>query len=60
VLTPPVGLNVFVVKSSSPVPVTLGQAFAGVTPFIILDLFSLVLYVLFPEMLLWLSNLVKA
>ena len=38
VLTPPVGLNVFVVKSSSPVPVTLGQAFAGVTPFILLDL----------------------
>ena len=59
VLTPPVGLNVFVVKSSSPVPVTLGQAFAGVTPFIILDLFSLVLYVMFPEMLLWLPNLVK-
>src|ERR1700741_738866 len=60
VLTPPVGLNVFVVKSASPVPVTLGQVFAGVTPFIILDLFSLVLYVLFPGMLLWLPNLVRA
>jgi tripartite ATP-independent transporter DctM subunit len=59
VLTPPVGLNVFVVKSASPVPVTLGQTFAGVTPFIVLDLFSLVLYVLFPEVLLWLPNLVK-
>ena len=59
VLTPPVGLNVFVVKSSSPVPVTLGQVFAGVTPFIVLDLASLVLYVLFPEMLLWLPNLMK-
>jgi TRAP-type mannitol/chloroaromatic compound transport system permease large subunit len=41
------------------VPVTLGQTFAGVTPFIILDLLSLVLYVMFPEMLLWLPNLVK-
>ena len=60
VLTPPVGLNVFVVKSSSPVPVTLGQVFAGVTPFILLDLLSLVLYVLFPEMLLWLPNLMKS
>ena len=59
VLTPPVGLNVFVVKSASPVPVTLGQVFAGVTPFILLDLLSLVLYVVFPEMLLWLPNLVK-
>jgi C4-dicarboxylate transporter, DctM subunit len=59
VLTPPVGLNVFVVKSSSPVPVTLGQVFAGVTPFILLDVLSLVLYVLFPEILLWLPNLMK-
>ena len=59
VLTPPVGLNVFVVKSSSPVPVTLGQAFAGVTPFIALDFLSLGLYVAFPEMLLWLPNLMS-
>ena len=59
VLTPPVGLNVFVVKSASPVPVTLGQVFAGVTPFILLDLLSLALYVVFPEMLLWLPNLVR-
>lgn len=59
VLTPPVGLNVFVVKSSSPVPVTLGQAFAGVTPFIVLDFLSLGLYVAFPEMILWLPNLMS-
>jgi tripartite ATP-independent transporter DctM subunit len=59
VLTPPVGLNVFVVKSSSPVPVTLGQAFAGVTPFILLDFLSLGLYVAFPGMILWLPNLMS-
>jgi C4-dicarboxylate transporter, DctM subunit len=59
VLTPPVGLNVFVVKSSSPVPVTLGQVFTGVIPFIALDFLSLVLYVIFPEMILWLPNLMK-
>ncbi len=59
VLTPPVGLNVFVVKSSSPVPITLGQAFTGVTPFVLLDLLSLGLYVVFPEMILWLPNLMR-
>ena len=59
VLTPPVGLNVFVVKSSSPVPITLGQAFTGVTPFILLDFLSLGLYVAFPEMILWLPNLMS-
>jgi len=57
VLTPPVGLNVFVVKSSSPVPVSLGQVFSGVAPFIALDFLSLGLYVAFPEMILWLPNL---
>jgi len=56
-LTPPVGLNVFVVKSSSPIPVTLGQVFAGVMPFILLDFLSLGLYVAFPEIILWLPNL---
>jgi C4-dicarboxylate transporter DctM subunit len=59
VLTPPVGLNVFVVKSSSPVPVTLGQVFTGVTPFILLDFLSLGLYVAFPGMILWLPNLMS-
>jgi tripartite ATP-independent transporter DctM subunit len=59
VLTPPVGLNVFVVKSASPVPVTLGQAFTGVTPFILLDFLSLGLYVAFPELVLWLPNLMS-
>jgi len=57
VLTPPVGLNVFVVKSSSPVPVTLGQVFSGVGIFIVLDLLSLGLYVMFPEVILWLPKL---
>jgi tripartite ATP-independent transporter DctM subunit len=60
VLTPPVGLNVFVVKSSSPVPVTLGQVFTGVVPFIALDFLSLVLYVMFPQIVLWLPNLMKS
>jgi TRAP-type C4-dicarboxylate transport system permease large subunit len=59
VLTPPVGLNVFVVKSASPVPVTLGQVFTGVTPFILLDFLSLGLYVAFPGLVLWLPNLMS-
>ena len=57
VLTPPVGLNVFVVKSASPVPVTLGQVFTGVTPFILLDFLSLGIYIAFPEVVLWLPRL---
>jgi TRAP-type mannitol/chloroaromatic compound transport system permease large subunit len=33
--------------------------FTGVMPFIALDFLSLVLYVMFPEMILWLPNLMK-
>jgi TRAP-type mannitol/chloroaromatic compound transport system permease large subunit len=50
---------VFVVKSASPVPVTLGQVFTGVTPFILLDFLSLGLYVAFPGLVLWLPNLMS-
>jgi TRAP-type mannitol/chloroaromatic compound transport system permease large subunit len=39
--------------------VTLGQAFTGVTPFILLDFLSLGLYVAFPELVLWLPNLMS-
>ena len=58
-LTPPVGLNVYVVKSSSPIPITLGQAFTGVTPFIICDLCLLASFIAFPGMLTWLPNLMS-
>jgi TRAP-type mannitol/chloroaromatic compound transport system permease large subunit len=34
--------------------------FTGVMPFIALDFLSLVLYVMFPEMILWLPNLMKS
>jgi C4-dicarboxylate transporter DctM subunit len=59
VLTPPVGLNVFVVKSASPIPVTLGQVFTGVTPFILLDFLSLGIYIAFPQVVLWLPSLMS-
>src|SRR3546814_674030 len=56
-LTPPVGLNVYVVRSSSPVPLTLEEAFAGVTPFIMMDVVTLGLLIAFPAISLFLPNL---
>ncbi len=37
-----------------------GQAFAGVTPFIVLDFLSLGLYVAFPEMITWLPKVLAS
>ena len=46
-MTPPVGLNVYVVRSASPVPLTLEQVFAGVMPFLAMDLITLTLLIAF-------------
>jgi C4-dicarboxylate transporter DctM subunit len=56
-MTPPVGLNVYVVRSASPVPLTLEQVFAGVMPFLAMDLITLTLLIAFPSIVLFLPNL---
>lgn len=56
-ITPPVGLNVYVVRSASPIPLSLEQVFAGVLPFLALDLFTLALLIMFPAIVTFLPNL---
>lgn len=56
-ITPPVGLNVFVMKSSLGRLVTLPQIFRGVTWFIVVDLMVLALLISFPWISLWLPSL---
>jgi tripartite ATP-independent transporter DctM subunit len=56
-MTPPVGLNVYVVRSSSPIPLSLEDVFAGIMPFLFMDLITLALLILFPEIALVLPNL---
>jgi len=56
-ITPPVGLNVYVVRSASPVPITLNEAFAGVMPFVLMDMCTLILLILIPDITLFLPNL---
>lgn len=57
-ITPPVGLNVFVIKEivGNRVPIT--QIFAGVSWFIVSDLVLLALLILVPSLVLWLPGLV--
>lgn len=56
-ITPPVGLNVYVVRSASPVPLSLEDVFAGVMPFLLLDLITLSLLIAFPGIVTFLPNL---
>lgn len=56
-MTPPVGLNVYVVRSSSPIPLTLEDVFKGVMPFLAADLVTLGLLIAFPEIVTFLPQL---
>jgi len=58
-ITPPVGLNVYVVRSASPVPLRLEEVFAGVTPFLMMDFVTLGLLIAFPSIVLFLPNLMS-
>ncbi|NWN83976.1 MAG: TRAP transporter large permease subunit, partial [Halomonas sp.] len=48
-ITPPVGMNVFVIKAMAP-HVGLGEIFKGVAPFIASDFVRLALLILFPTL----------
>ena len=52
-ITPPVGLNVFVIKSVSPPTVTLETIFKGVAWFLILDMAVLLAILFFPQISLF-------
>jgi len=52
-LTPPVGLNVFVVKGIAP-EVPLDRIFAGVVWFLLVEVAIIALLIVFPEIALWL------
>nr|WP_245189052.1 TRAP transporter large permease subunit [Mameliella alba] len=56
-ITPPVGLNVFVIKNVAYKYVTTAQIFAGVIPFLLADLVVVILTIAFPAAVLFLPGL---
>ncbi|WP_417721110.1 TRAP transporter large permease [Salipiger sp.] len=58
-ITPPVGLNVFVLKSVVGDKVAIGTIFRGVTYFLIADLVIVLLIIAFPDLILFLPSLTK-
>lgn len=60
-VTPPVGLNVFAIKGVIPkkMNVSMGEIYKGCTPFILADLIVLGLLIAFPQIVLWLPDLLK-
>ncbi|MFN8682373.1 TRAP transporter large permease [Paracoccus sp. P2] len=58
-ITPPVGLNLFVVKSAMGSRVSLTEVIRGASWFVLTDLVTLTLIVLFPAISLFLPSLMK-
>lgn len=57
VITPPVGMNVYVIKGVAR-DVPLATIFKGITPFLIADIFSVLLLLFVPQITLWLPSLI--
>lgn len=56
-VTPPVGINCFVVAGTAGVKVD--RVFAGVLPFVIVDFIVIAILFIFPDLVLWLPSLVQ-
>jgi len=54
-ITPPIGLNCFVVNGVRP-DIPLADVFRGIAPFFVADIITLSLFLAFPEIILWLPH----
>lgn len=57
-ITPPVGLNCYVVAAVRP-DIPLGDVFRGITPFFLADVATIGLFLAFPGIVTWLPELAK-
>lgn len=57
-ITPPVGLNLFAVMAAAKNSIKTGDLYRGVVPFLILELLILIALIAFPQLSLWLPNLI--
>ena len=58
-LTPPVGYALFYIKGTAPSSVRLWDIYRGIVPFVVLQLFGIVLLAMFPDLITFLPNLVR-
>jgi tripartite ATP-independent transporter DctM subunit len=56
-LTPPFGFALFYMKGVAPPGVTIQHIYKGIIPFVILQLLGLTLCIVFPDIVLWLPDL---
>ncbi len=59
-LTPPFGFALFYLRGVAPPEITTKQIYKGVLPFIVIQLIMLLILALFPDLVTWLPDIVRA
>jgi TRAP-type mannitol/chloroaromatic compound transport system permease large subunit len=57
-LTPPFGFALFFLKGVAPPEITTKQIYKGVVPYVVIQLFGLMIVILYPEVALWLPSVI--
>jgi len=58
-LTPPFGLLLFVMKGIAPPEIRMGTVYRAAVPFLAIEMFVLVLILIFPQIALWMPSLIR-
>lgn len=59
-MTPPFGYNLFLMRAMAPPEITLPDIYRSIVPFVLVMTFTLVLIMVFPQIALWLPDLIYA
>jgi tripartite ATP-independent transporter DctM subunit len=59
-LTPPFGFSLFYLKAAAPPQIRMQQIYSGILPFVAIQIIALAVIILFPEIALWLPNLMDS
>ncbi|MFV1992714.1 MAG: TRAP transporter large permease subunit [Acidiferrobacterales bacterium] len=59
-LTPPFGFSLFYLKASAPSSVSINNIYKGVIPFILIQVFLILMIISFPKLTLWLPDLMDS
>ncbi len=55
-ITPPIGLNLFATAGAGRGMITTSDILRGIVPFVILNILALLIFILFPDVVLWLPS----
>jgi len=59
-LTPPFGFSLFYLKAAAPKEIRMPQIYRGILPFVAIQLFALLMVMFFPQITLWLPDVMDA